>query len=438
MKKLSIPAIAFAATMLFFASCQKDANVSKSEEAQIEQSMVVPEQDNSVDSKNPEEKPSLQTLMQPQKDNLLSPMENRDATLKTRGIDPVAFNYPLVLDYFNAYTIGCGTNMNSTTVNRPNKYTDTYFYNKLGFNSNLDGGDRVFYMNLSQERIVNIYLSNTHKNLAMVLLKGHYVWQNGHIQERFDEIEAYTTSSSTTGDQLLNNHLTAGRYMLVIDSKPLGESSFNLRVTCSPINTSCNNTPGTSIFQDKFDNYNVGFISPQSASWNKWNNNTYDGEVVGGATKILKVDYKENVAWTEQADFILDLGPRTTGNYQLEFDMWLYSNNTANFNIQKYIRTEMGSHFYIGKNGQGTIYLKGAAYKNFTFPTNKWAKVRFDVNLSANVTALYIDGIYKGSWTCTESLQTNAPDTKLFRGLNFLTSTDGLYYINNVCFIKRF
>ena len=118
--------------------------------------------------------------------------------------------------------------------------------------------------------------------------------------------------------------------------------------------------------------------------------------------------------------------------------MWLSANNTANFNLQKQIRTETGAHFYIANNGQGTIYLNQAPYKNFTFPTNKWAKVRFDINLGNNLTSLYIDGVFKASWACTASLQANAPDSRLFRGVNFLTSRDGLYYVNNVCFIKRF
>ena len=434
MKKLAISTVVIAATMLFFTSCQKENSLNKSEEDQIEQSLMVPERDNSNYSieKIPNLTPKVET------NNMLKSLEKMTETLSTRGANPIVISYPCLLPEFNASTLYCGNRVGSTTVGRANRYSDN-FYQQLGFSSNLNGGDKVFYFNASEESIVNFYLSNAHQNLSMMLLKGHYVWNNGVIEERFDEVEAYTVSHDMTSDRLANLRLTTGKYMLIVDSNPLEESSFILSVSCSPVNTSCNSTPGYGLFQDKFDNYTTGYISPQSSNWNKWNNNRFDGEVINnGGGKILKVDYKEGYNSNDQADFILDLGPRTSGSYQLEFDMWLYDNNTAYLSLQKTIREDVGALIYINKNGQGSIMLNEAGYKNFTFPTNKWAKVRFDVNLNANITTFYIDGVFKATWPCTASLFRNSNNTRLFRGVNFLISDGGLYYINNVCFIQRF
>jgi hypothetical protein len=327
----------------------------------------------------------------------------------------------------------CGSYVAGSTMNRSNRYNN-YFYNSLGLSANLNGGDKVYYLYLSEEKIVSLYLSNAHKNLAMLLFKGRYVYQNGHIEERFDELVSYSSSTSTTNEQLVGQHLTPGYYMLIIDSAPYGESSFNLSVYCSPVNTSCSSTPGTSLFYDNFEYRNLGSISVQSDYWNKWNSNKFDGEVQAG--KWLAVDYKENQAYNDQPDFILDLGSRYYGNYQLNFDMWIYSNNSAYFNVQKTIRSEYGAYFVFNQNGQGYVYVNGRVI-NFTFPNAKWMKVRLDVNLDTNITTLYIDGIYKASWYCTDTAY-GSGGSRVFRGLNFQTLSNSLYFIDNVCYIKRF
>ena len=434
MKKQIVVSAAVAIAMFLFASCQKDNQKTTEQIDTPTESTVAPPKDDHVSNDlQKEEKPEIKPE---KKDVLIEPLRKSDGTLQTRGdYAPVNVTYPCLLPDFNTSTLYCGSRVSSSTVGRFNRYSNS-FYNSLGLSSNLNGGDKVFYFNLTQESIVNLYLYNSHKNLAMILFKGHYEWVNGNIVERFDKLEAWSSSTSTTNESLQHQHLTSGRYMLIVDSAPHGESSFDIYLACTPVSTSCNTTPGYGLFYDNFEHRNLGGISPQSDNWNKWNNNIFDGEVVSG--KYLKVDYKEGYDWGNQADFILDLGQRTSGNYQLEFNMWVYANNTANFNIQKIVRSEYGASFFIGKNGQSTIYLEGAPYKNFTFPNNQWAKVRFDVNLNSNTTSLSINGIHIASWLCTASLHPASANNKMFRGLNFLTSTYGLYYIDNVCFIKKF
>ena len=435
MKKQSLLPAIFAVTVLFFASCKKEnATDSKAIDTQIEQSQNTPPQDDYTKNDLPNDVQAEVKLEK--KDVLIEPMRDKNGQLKTRGtLEPIHISYPCLAPDFNIATLHCGSYVAGSTIGRYNRYNDN-FYESLGFNSNLNGGDKIYYFQLTQEQIVNFYLTNTHKNLAMLLFKGHFEWNNGHISERFDDLEAWSTSTSPTMERLANLHLTPGHYLLIIDSAPAGESSFNLSVACHPVNTSCNSTPGVGLFDDDFQAYALGNISVQSPNWNKWNDNPYDGEVVAG--KYLKVDYKEGKPWGDQADFILDLGQRSTGNYQLTFDMWLYTNNTASFNIQKIVRTELGAAFYISKNGEGRIYLESGIIKEFDFPNNQWAKVRFDVNMDLNRTYMYINNQYITSWACTASRYAGNPNHKLFRGLNFLTSSYGLYYIDNVCFIKRF
>ena len=438
MKKQSLFQTLIVVAVLCFASCQKENTTeSRAMDAQIEQSTNTPPIDEYTKKDLPENVQAEIKLEK--KDVLIEPKRTKDGQLATRsGIQPVHLTYPCLQPDFNISTLYCGSYVAGSTIGRYNRYNDN-FYSSLGFSSNLNGGDKVYYFNLTKEQIVNFYLTNTHKNLAMLLFKGHYEWKNGYIVERFDDIEAWSTSTSTTMERLANLHLTPGHYMLIIDSAPHGESSFNLSVACHPVNTSCNNTPGVGLFDDDFQSYHVGNISAQSPNWNKWNDNLYDGYVYQqGTAKYLQVDYKENKPWGDQADFILDLGQRSIGNYQLTYDMWLYANNTANFNIQKIVRTELGASFYIAKNGEGIIYLEGGVYKTFNYPNNQWAKIRFDVNLDANKTSFYINNVFIASWACTASRYAGNPNHKLFRGLNFLTSTYGLYYIDNVCFIKRF
>jgi hypothetical protein len=439
MKKQSFIQTLIIAAILVFASCKKENTTeTQSVDAKIEEASNVPEKDTYTKNDIAEDS-SFTSLKMENKESLISPKRAKNGLLETRSTPvPVNNETKSTQADFSLVNLSCGSRVSSTTVGRANYYSD-YFYGRLGFDSHLNGGDKIYYFTLTQEQIVNFYLTNTHRNLAMMLFKGHYVWQNGVIIERFDDVEAWSESTSTTDERLANLRLTPGKYMLIIDSAPNAGSSFTLSVNCMPVSTSCNTTPGYGLFYDKFEHYRLGNINTQSPNWNKWTGSTYDCEVASnGSQKYLKVDYKEGASDYNQPNCDLELGQRNSGNYQLEFDMWVNSNNTASFYTQKVINSDVGAYIYIDKSGQGRVITEGRAIAYFSFPNNKWAKVRLDVNLSNNTTRLYIDGILKASWACTNSLENLLLSRKTFRGLRFFAKPYGLYFVNNVCFIQRF
>jgi hypothetical protein len=435
MKKQSFIQTLVIAAILVFASCKKEnATETQAIDAKVEEASNIPEKDTYTNTDLKENFP-MEIKME-KKEGLISEKRSKGGMLAVRNsTDPVTRKTSSTQADFSSNTIYCGSRITSTTIGRFNNYDD-HFYGQLGFDTYLNGGDKVYYITLTQEQIVNFYLTNTYRNLAMMLFKGNYYWENGHVVERFDDLEAWSTSTSPTDERLANLRLTPGKYMLIIDSAPNAGSQFTLSVTCTPVSTSCNSTPGYGLFYDNFEHYYLGNISTQSPNWNNWGGHYYDGQVAAG--KYLKVDYVENAPAYQQPNFSLDLGQRTTGNYQLEFSMWVYNENTASIFMEKVINSELGAGIYIGRNGQAGVYAENRLLTSFTYPTNKWAKVRLDVNLNSNVTSLYIDGFHKASWYCTNSYNAYDAHRRMFRGLKFSATHYGRYFIDNVCYIQRF
>ena len=95
-------------------------------------------------------------------------------------------------------------------------------------------------------------------------------------------------------------------------------------------------------------------------------------------------------------DVILKLGDLSSGNYRLEWQMYVPSGKMGYYNIQE---TEVPGvawnlELYFGDVTEGTgEFTVPAAGPTFTYPVDQWFKVEHLVDLDANTIEVYIDGV---------------------------------------------
>jgi hypothetical protein len=162
----------------------------------------------------------------------------------------------------------------------------------------------------------------------------------------------------------------------------------------------CDQNP-FSIICDNFESYNTGNISPQSTHWIPWD--LVEASAVGAevstefasqGTKSMKCKLQGN-----GDDQLLQLGNRTTGNYNLKWKMYIpaakaaYINvqtdesapgaTNANFSYQLYFRTD--------KSIVQDIPLPADTIAN-AFPQGQWFQFEGKFDLDNNSASIYLNG----------------------------------------------
>ncbi len=344
----------------------------------------------------------------------VSPLEgvaqSRNSTIYlTLGDDPVKID------------IDCGQTIRSSTKGNDNLFRNST-YNQLGVNANLNGGDQIYNFFVAQTDIVTIDLTDTRENLAMFLYKGDYDLQRGRVSLRY--IRDYTTSTSRWGDHLGPIQLTAGNYILVVDSAPNRESDYTLTIDCLNTTDPC----------DDMEDYYLGDISPQSSKWEKWSNNSSDGEVRGnGAGQYLMVKRNTNGS---QPDLLYKTGRKNSDSYTLSMDMWIFRGKGGYFNIQKQLKHEWGGQVYFYGNGTGEVKINGRSI-GFNYPQDTWAKVEIDFDFDYNTTRLHINNQRKATWSIREHSQGSNGSYQIEAVNFYANASNSEMFIDNVCFEKN-
>lgn len=314
--------------------------------------------------------------------------------------------------------LSCGKVVHSSLYPKVNAIPNQ-FYNYFGFNTNLNGNDEIYSFYSATNQEVSFKVTNTNQNLAMFLFEGSYSAPYAYVKS----ITAYSTSQSNYSEALNNVHLKAGKnYVLIIDSKPGYPSNYRLEVTCH------NNVRYCDTFNGRTSN--VGIAAQMPSKWTKWSYSSLDIPVQ--PAKYLKVE--RNNWGSSQPDVILKTGTLTHGRYKLEMDMWVYSGESAYFNIQKRLRTEWGAEIHFHSNGTGEVEVGGQSYY-FYYPQNTWFKCELIFNFNTNRVGLYINNsLATNSWRLS-STHSSYYGSSMIEGIDFYTpSNNSRYFIDNVCF----
>ena len=152
------------------------------------------------------------------------------------------------------------------------------------------------------------------------------------------------------------------------------------------------------IFCDNIDTYTAGdYVGPYADWWSTWSG--VEGTAEDGIVSDEYAYTGENSVLIPEGgvtDVILKLGDLSSGNYRLEWQMYVPSGKMGYYNIQE---TEVPGvawnlELYFGDVTEGTgEFTVPAAGPTFTYPVDQWFKVEHLVNLDANTIEVYIDGV---------------------------------------------
>ena len=323
------------------------------------------------------------------------------------------------------YFIECGREYVGTTDEDYEglRVTETYddqHYGRFGLKTDLEGYEKVYYLNVEREKSVTFKLYSYHHDVAMILLKG----VDGELScdingdredavERAEKLVAYTTARARRTKYLGPVRLKPGVYFLVLDSKRGRGSKFKLELDCRNNYETCGSR---GIFYDKFVAYQQGDISNQSVYYEKWNAEAYyDGRVVetnsSGYGPAMLIQ-RQRTYTAHQPNVLLCLGERKFGTYSLEMELGVHRGYSAYFSEQKVLSeknrsNERGVEFYFKSDGQGII--KGRNFtKYFSYRNGYWQKLKLYYDFHRGRVKFYIGGHLIHEWSMSGSKQIEA------------------------------
>ena len=198
-----------------------------------------------------------------------------------------------------------------------------------------------------------------------------------------------------------------------------------------------------SLYYEDFEGYAVeDFVALGNPTWwTTWSDlpgGNEDAQIsddyASSPTKSVLID-----AVPGASDLILKLGDKTSGAYELDWDMYVQTNYAGYFNIQHFEDpgVEWAYEVYFDKNGTGRLFAGSSTAFTFSYPKDTWFSVENTINIDEDLVTLIIDGVIIHAWPFHyKATATNG--TNQLGGVDFFagaaTGETPKYYFDNVDF----
>lgn len=166
-------------------------------------------------------------------------------------------------------------------------------------------------------------------------------------------------------------------------------------------------------FSDNFDSYTAGQYLAQNSGgfWTTWSN------APGGAEDVLvssanfvsgpnSVYFSTSVDGGGPTDLIRNFGVLNTGQFSMEFNMFIETGKAGYFNLQRNATPGQVWAMDCNFNDDGSIDIVNTTGLNFdagTFTHNTWFNFRIDINFNTNNWEVFIDNVSHGSFANSEN-----------------------------------
>ncbi len=261
-----------------------------------------------------------------------------------------------------------------------------------------------------------------------------FLYINGNT---FSSAENVPTTCSTT-DTL---GLEARFFMPELVDVTLDLVCFDECGICPPPDP-CENVPG-GIICDNFETYTQGGIDPQADFWEVWPGTPVDAQVT--SDQALSGVNSLHIPGDNATDLLLLLGDRTTGKYELSWNIFAPFGAEAYYNIQKQeVTGEYAFDCLFRGNGTGGLFegIDGfnnfySATSNFNYPTDTWFTVMHHIDLDNDIIELIIDNQIVYSWPFSDQSFISTPGILQLGAVNFRSiSSSNNYYVDDVLFVE--
>lgn len=334
----------------------------------------------------------------------------------------------------NQETLACGKYIKGTTRNGVSNFGNS-IYEHFGVDlegNNFNGNDTFFVFKV--EKVVNQkFILDAHSpNLSLFLFKIEENCFDGSCSRTLIELVGHSINKGEYRTSFTTPALSIGLYMILVDAPEGASGDFAIDRICDKTSSIC-------ILEgvDTFSDYQDGDLCEQSCHWSKWNADAaFDAVVMGQFNNYVKVKRLKRVPNADQPDILLH-----TDNGQaikhIEFRMWIPSNRSAHFNLQKQLtldneRNEVGAAVYFRANGKGHVYINNRIYP-FKYQSDTWLTIIIDAhNDFQDFLGINIDNQLVAEFLASWNIHEANGSTKL-QAINFYPyASDALFYLDNV------
>ncbi|MCK5906142.1 MAG: hypothetical protein KAG37_01045, partial [Flavobacteriales bacterium] len=197
--------------------------------------------------------------------------------------------------------------------------------------------------------------------------------------------------------------------------------------------------PNTVLYFNNFDAYTssdyLAVVDPDN--WTTWSNAPGSAEdpVISDA---FAATAPNAVMVSGTNDAVFPMGDKTTGTYELDFDMYVPAGKTGSFNIQHVTLSESTMSLTFMDDLSITVSAGGQAPTGLTYAADTWFNVHVLMNIDGDVASVEIDGTEIVEWQF--SLQENGDAGVAQLGCANMYAYDGgnggtpEYYFDNFSF----
>ena len=192
-------------------------------------------------------------------------------------------------------------------------------------------------------------------------------------------------------------------------------------------------------YSTDFESFTLGgqVACQNTTNWSTWSNaacgaedGTISNTFAQSGTKSVKIE--------NTTDLLLLLGERTTGKYELSWNMYVENGAGGYYNLQ-HIGTALGTdvalNIYFKENGDGQLDV-GITPTMFTYPKAAWFPVRHVIDLDLDIIQLYVNNELVREWPFSYMSGSTATGAKQMGAIDFFPAALGTeiprYYFDDV------
>ena len=169
----------------------------------------------------------------------------------------------------------------------------------------------------------------------------------------------------------------------------------------------CTTSAFAQTFSDNFDSYTAGSPMAQQSggNWTTWSNapgGTEDVPVsnANAASMPNSIYFSTSTQNGGPTDLVKHFGVMNTGQFSLQFNMFVETGKAGYFNLQKTATLGQTWTMDCFFQDNGTMAMSNAQGLDFSasYPQNAWFNFRLDVNFNTNVWEVFIDNVSAGTF----------------------------------------
>lgn len=317
-------------------------------------------------------------------------------------------------------TLSCGDNFVSSTIGGGSNFDNNSHASCNNSNDHYDGNDFVFILLVESGRTVHINLNiYSDKNLDLFLLKTcNPAMCMAASQENNTE--------SGISNESIEIYLEPDIYYILVDGPDSSQvSEFSIDINCE---CNCTEEPlmANCIRNEDFEDFQPGFISPQSTTWRKFDGIDLDGNVEDeSGNNYLRIRPE-----VENANVIYDVGQHVEGRFRISWDMYIEDGFEGTYRIMHQLPDENGNgadfaySVFFNNDGTAELRFQGNPIAQFQYVDGEWFNVMQIIDLYTGIAELWINHKLVHTWFY---------GTGIIAGIQFLGNNNDDYRVDKVC-----